>query len=108
MIKLKGIKKKLLRLEASMQKDAKKLAKLKRKVEAAMKTESGAAQPKSLTRAGEIPKTVNTAPKTKKVNRLTPAGRDRLSAIMKARWAARRAAAANGLAPGEAAQLAPN
>jgi hypothetical protein len=37
MIKLKGLKKKLLRLEASLQKDARKLAKLKRKVETAQR-----------------------------------------------------------------------
>jgi hypothetical protein len=39
LIKLKSLNKKLLKLEASLQKDAKKLAKLKRKVETALGAE---------------------------------------------------------------------
>jgi hypothetical protein len=42
MIKLKSLNKKLLKLEASLQKDAKKLAKLKRKVETALRAECAA------------------------------------------------------------------
>jgi len=77
MTKLKSIHKKLRRLEASLQKDAKKLAKLQRKVEAALKAESASTGP--------------AAPPTKKKRELTPAGREKLSAMMKARWAAKRA-----------------
>lgn len=84
MIKLKSLNKKLRRLEASLQKDAKKLAKLQRKVEAALRTESAPAGP--------------AAPPAKKKRALTPAGREKLSAMMKARWAAKRAGVASGVA----------
>lgn len=95
MIKLKGLNKKLLRLEASVQKDARKLAKLKRKVETALRAESAQAEVKSPARVEEVSKTARTStPVVKKRSRLTPAGRDKLSALMKARWAAKRAGTA--------------
>lgn len=82
MIKLKNLNKKLRKLEASLQKDAKKLAKLKRRVETALRAESAF---RSATPA---------APLARKKRALTPEGREKLSALMKARWAAKRAGTA--------------
>jgi hypothetical protein len=90
MIKLKNLNRKLRRLEASLQKDAKKLSKLKRKVEAALKADFTKGEVRSPGRANKAPRTAKT-PMAKKRRRLTPAGRERLSAAMKARWAARKA-----------------
>ena len=103
MIKLKSLKKKLLKLESSLQKDAKKLAKLKRKVETALRAESTQAKLSPVARAGEPPKSVRpaTRPASKK-RALTPEGRAKLSALMKARWDAKRAhVASNGTPAGE-------
>ena len=99
MIKLKSLNKKLLRLEASLQKDAKKLAKLKRKVETALRAESAEPAPakvKPAARVEEASKPAKPAalPAKKKKRELTPAGRAKLSALMKARWAAKRAGTA--------------
>jgi hypothetical protein len=95
MIKLKSLNKKLLRLEASLQKDARKLAKLKRKVETALRAESAPAKVKSPVRVEEVSKAARTpTPVVKRRSGLTPAGRDKLSALMKARWAAKRAGTA--------------
>jgi hypothetical protein len=92
MFKLKSLNKKLLRLEASLQKDAKKLAKLKRKVETALRAESAQVKAKSPARVEEAPKPAKpAAPPAKKKRALTPAGRAKLSALMKARWTAKRA-----------------
>jgi hypothetical protein len=94
MIKLKSLNKKLLKLEASLQKDARKLAKLKRKVETALRTEPARASIKPPARVEKTSKTTKpSAPVVKKRSGLTPAGRDKLSALMKARWAAKRAGA---------------
>lgn len=92
MTKLKSLNKKLRRLEASLQKDAKKLAKLQRKVEAALRAESVPARVEAPVRAAEAAKPAR--PPAKKKRALTPAGREKLSAMMKARWAAKRAGAA--------------
>jgi hypothetical protein len=96
MIKLKGLRKKLLRLEASMQKDARKLAKLTRKVETALRAESAQARVISPARVEKASKPAKPAapPVKKKKRELTPAGRAKLSALMKARWAAKRAGTA--------------
>ena len=95
MIKLKGLKKKLLRLEASLQKDARKLAKLKRKVETALRVESVPAKVKPPARIeGAFTPAKPAAPRVKRKRELTPAGRAKLSALMKARWAAKRAGTA--------------
>ncbi len=117
----KKLIKKIRRLEARLQKGATKLANLKRKlrtVEAAKmakaKSKSSARARKALTVGGvsEPIQTVQqrliamTAPKpegtsgrssfkkAKKKSHITPEGRAQLSAAMKARWAAKRAAAA--------------
>jgi hypothetical protein len=100
MIKLKSLNKKLLRLEASVQKDARKLAKLKRKLEAALRAESAQVKVRPPARVEEAPKPAKpAAPPAKKKRELTPAGRAKLSALMKARWAAKRAGPALAGAP---------
>ena len=100
-MKLKNLTKKIRRLEARLLKDTKKLAKLKRKHEAART--AGAAKIKSKSRgsAGKARKTATAsagAPSaTKKVRgklNLTPERRAQLAAAMKARWVAKKAAAA--------------
>lgn len=99
MIKLKSLNKKLRRLQASLQKDAKKLAKLQRKVEAALRAESAPARVNAPGRVEEASRPARpAAPPAKKKRDLTPAGREKLSAMMKARWAAKRAGAASGAA----------
>jgi hypothetical protein len=128
MNKLKSLKKKIRRLEVRQQKGAKKLAKLKQKLgAAAAKTKSKSAAP-----AGKPGKTSNvsarthkkkqsaaatakapSAPKKVKKLNLTPERREQLAAAMRARWAAKRAAAATntqstsfvlGSSPGDASQ----
>lgn len=99
MTKLKSLHKKLRRLEASLQKDAKKLAKLQRKVEAALRAESAPARVNPPGRAQETAQPARPAPPpAKKKRELTSAGREKLSALMKARWAAKRAGAASNAA----------
>jgi hypothetical protein len=137
MNKLKSLKKKIRRLEARQQKGAKKLAKLKQKLEAAAaKTKSKTAapggkpgktssvsarthkkkqpavlkaqvKPAAAVKAPSVPKQVK-----RKLN-LTPERREQLATAMRARWAAKRAAAApntqgtsfdGGGSPGDAPQ----
>jgi hypothetical protein len=99
MTKLKSLNKKLRRLEASLQKDAKKLAKLQRKVEAALRAESAPVRAKGPIRIKEVSQPARPAASpAKKKRALTPAGREKLSAMMKARWAAKRAGAASSAA----------
>ena len=141
MAKVKNLKKKIRRLEARLQKGAKKLAKLKRKLEeapkvAAFKTEakSGAAAKKGgetsgasvpiqkkkqpFASKGEIRPAVavkepRVAAKKKRKLNLTPERRAQLAEAMRARWAAKRAAAAGitqdksfspGFSPGDSSQ----
>jgi hypothetical protein len=99
MTKLKSLNKKLRRLEASIQKDAKKLAKLQRKVEAALRAESALPRVSAPVRPQETVRPARpAAPPAKKKRELTPAGREKLSALMKARWAAKRAGAGSSAA----------
>jgi len=103
-MKPKNLSKKIRRLEARLQKGAKKLAKLKQKLEAAATTDVGKKQRKSAGRVGEARKKVpqvqaaaverpDAAKKVKRKLNLTPERRAQLAAAMKARWAAKRAAA---------------
>jgi hypothetical protein len=103
MNKLKSLKKKIRRLEARQQKGAKKLAKLKQKLGAA----AAETKSKSTAPAKKSGKTSNVSARThekqpaalkaqvqkRKLN-LTPERREQLAAAMRARWAAKRAAAA--------------
>jgi hypothetical protein len=85
MAKLKDLKKKITKLEASIQKDTKKLAKLKQKAEEkASKARLAAAEQKT--------QAAKTTPAPKKQGTITPEGRARLSALMKAKWAEKKKA----------------
>jgi hypothetical protein len=117
-MKLKNLRKKIHRLESRMQEDPKKLAKLKRKLDAIAAAKARKAQRKAAARAvaRQTVKSSTPTPKarrhlaanpqmkpaiakkpsaSKKVKRklnLSPERRAQLAAAMKARWAARRAA----------------
>jgi hypothetical protein len=103
----KSLKKKIRRLEARLQKGEKKLARLKQKLGAA--ETRAAAKPKSkspgVTRKGSA-----AAKSAKRKLNLTPERREQLAAAMRARWAAKRAAAgtntqqSSGPASGDASQ----
>ena len=101
-MKPKNLSKKIRRMEVRLQKGAKKLAKLKQKLEAAMAASAAKKKRKSAVRAGEVRKSriqtaaVKRPSAVKKVKRklnLTPERRAQLAAAMKARWVAKRAAA---------------
>jgi hypothetical protein len=103
MNKLKNLKKKIRRLEARLQKGTTKLAKLKRKLGVA----------KTDVEPGAAVKGPSVAKKAKRKVNLTPERREQLAAAMRARWAAKRAAAATntqstsfspGFSPGDASQ----
>jgi hypothetical protein len=119
-MKLKNIKKKIRLLEARLQKGEKKLGKLKRKLTSATTAGVGKTKKKSAARASEARQSVkasarnqrregrltakapvkpagakrpSTAEKVKRTLNLSPERRAQLAAAMKARWAAKRAAA---------------
>jgi hypothetical protein len=119
MAKVKNLKKRIRRLEARLQKGAKKLAKLKAKLEAASAATAGKTKATSTASAEKARKSSNAtvpmqkkrrsagdvkpgstvkeprvAGKKKRKLNLTPERRAQLAAAMKARWAAKRAAAA--------------
>jgi len=119
MAKVKNLKKRIRRLEARLQKGAKKLAKLKGKLEAASTATAGKTKATSTASAEKARKNSNAtvpiqkkrrsggdvkpgstvkeprvAGKKKRKLNLTPERRAQLAAAMKARWAAKRAAAA--------------
>jgi predicted nucleic acid-binding Zn-ribbon protein len=91
-MRIKTLRKKIRRLEARLQKGPKKLAKLRGKLEAmeAAKREIRA-KGKDLAKAS-AQKPISVKRVKKKLN-LSPERRAELSAVMKARWAAKRAAA---------------
>src|SRR5438094_2325057 len=101
-MKPKNLSKKIRRMEVRLQKGAKKLAKLKQKLEAAVAASAAKKKRKSVARAGEVRKSriqtaaVKRPSAVKKVKRklnLTPERRAQLAAVMKARWVAKGAAA---------------
>jgi predicted nucleic acid-binding Zn-ribbon protein len=113
-MKLKNLKKKIRRIEKRLQEGPQKLAKLKQKLQeaerakvlkAARKSAAGAtaarpAAEASLTEKKPAAPTSKTkhpvvATKAKRKRNLSPERRAQLSAAMKARWAARRAAEAS-------------
>jgi len=119
MAKVKNLKKRIRRLEARLQKGAKKLAKLKGKLEAASTATAAKTKATSTASAEKARKSSNAAAPIQKKRRsagdvkpgsaieeprvagkkkrklnLTPERRAQLAAAMKARWAAKRAAAA--------------
>jgi hypothetical protein len=110
-MKPKKITKRIRRLEARLQRRAKKLAKLKQKLEARTQKKKRRVTPKPgmepTGKGGSVGK------RAKRKLDLTPERRAQLAAAMKARWAAKRsAAAANpqnssadpGLTPGDFSQ----
>lgn len=87
---MKNFNKKIRKLEARIQKDMKRLSKLKRKM--------GAAAEKKKARATSVSKKAapaksSKAPKKKKKRNISPEARAKLAALMKARWDAKRASA---------------
>ena len=95
-MKTKTLKKRIRRLETRLQEDSRKLAKLKRKFEAQVKADAAKAKKKSAARAAaKMAASASSAPvKVKRKLNLSPERRAQLSAAMKARWAAIRAASA--------------
>lgn len=88
-MKSKNFDKKIRKLEARIQKDMKKLAKVKQKMGKAAKGSSR--PPKRSSERVKATKVSRTPAKKKR--RLSPEGRAKLAALMKARWEAKRAAA---------------
>jgi len=113
-MKLKNLRKKVRRLEARLRAGPKKLSRLKRKLDALTAAKARKAQKKAAARAvarqtrsskpvttkAATSKSPSAARKVKKKLNISPERRAQLSAAMKARWAAKRAAEAN--APGMA------
>lgn len=96
-MKLKNLRKKIQRLEKRLQEGPKKLAKLRQKLqaaEAAKAKKTARKSAKSPTQATAA-KTRDAVKKPKKKLNLSPERRAQLSAAMKARWAAKRAAGAS-------------
>jgi len=92
-MKAKTLKKKIRRLETRLREGPKKLAKLKRKLEALVKANEAAAKRKAAARAAAARRAARRN-KVKRTLNLSPERRAQLSEAMRARWAARRAAAA--------------
>jgi uncharacterized protein YhaN len=107
-MKLKNLKKKVRRLEARLREGPKKLAGLKRKLDAMMAVKARKAQKKAATRATARRTAKSSKPVAKKAKpaaaksptpakpvkrklNISPERRAELSAAMKARWAARKA-----------------
>lgn len=106
-MKSKTLKKKIRRLEIRLQEGPKKLAKLKRKLEAQLAADAAKARKKAAAKASPTnsqnkrpaakpvtAKGTSAPQKVKKKLNLSPERRAQLSAAMKARWVAKRAAAA--------------
>lgn len=93
-MKLKNLRKKIRRLEKRLKEGPKKLAKLKQKLEAAEAGRAMKGKGKSPAQATGLKK-AGPAKKVKRKLNLSPERRAQLSAAMKARWAAKRAAEKN-------------
>ena len=92
-MKAKTLKKKIRRLETRLKEGPKKLAKLKRKLEALVKANEAAAKRKAAARAAAARRAARRT-KVKRTLNLSPERRAQLAEAMRARWAAKRAAAA--------------
>jgi len=93
-MKAKTLKKKIRRLETRLREGPKKLARLKRKLEALVKANEAAAKRKAAARAAAARRAAKRGRKKRTLN-LSPERRAQLADAMRARWAARRAAAAS-------------
>jgi hypothetical protein len=91
MITLKSLSRKLEKLETSMQKDARRLSKLIRKVKRAAASQTLPRPNKALIR-GKAEHTAAPAPSGRQKRKLSAETRAKLSARMHERWAAKRAA----------------
>jgi hypothetical protein len=102
-MKIKGLKKKIRRLEKRLREGPQKLANLQRRLEAAEAAKALSAARKSAARtAAALIAEARKKPPVKRAKRklnLSPERRAQLSAAMKARWAAKRAAEANAVEP---------
>jgi hypothetical protein len=92
-MKAKTLKKKIRRLETRLREAPKKLAKLKRKLEALVKANERAAKRKEAARAAAARRAARRT-KVKRTLNLSPERRAQLAEAMRARWAAKRAGAA--------------
>jgi hypothetical protein len=92
MITLKSLGRKLEKLEASMQKDARRLSKLVRKVKRAAASETMPRPNKAGIRGKTKPATTPVS-SAKQKRKLSPEARAKLSALMHERWAAKRTGA---------------
>ena len=98
-MKLKNLRKKIRRLEKRLQEGPKKLAKLRRKLEAVEAAKAMKASRKSAARArarlaAQSSTSIGSVKKAKRKLNLSPERRAQLAAAMKARWAAKRSAEA--------------
>ena len=101
-MKIKGLRKKISRLEKRLREGPAKLAELRRRLEAAEAAKALSAARKSAVRAAAALIAEARKPTVKKVKRklnLSPERRAQLSAAMKARWAAKRVAEENEVKP---------
>jgi hypothetical protein len=96
-MKRKNLTKKIRRLEKRLQEVPKKLAKLRERLKAAEAAKEMKGRKKSAARFGAA-KQPGPVKKAKRKVSLSPEGRAKLSALMRARWAAKRAAEANAKA----------
>ena len=106
-MKIKGLRKKIRRLEKRLREGSQKLAELKRRLEAAEAVKALKAARKSFARvaAERIAETKKPAVrKAKRKLNLSPERRAQLAAAMKARWASKRAAEANAVKPSQQGQ----
>ena len=108
-MKLKKLKKKILQIEKCLREDSERLGRLRRRLQQAESAKALKAARKSAARATASvgknsseptigAKKPSDAKKAKKKLNLSPERRAQLSAAMKARWAAKRAAEANAKA----------
>ncbi len=93
-MKAKTLKKKIRRLETRLREGPKKLAKLKRKLEALVKANEAAEKRKAAARAAAARRAAKRT-KVKRTLNLSPERRAQLAEAMRARWAAKRAAASS-------------
>src|SRR5262249_36977525 len=101
-MKMKDLRKKIRRFEKRLREGPQKLAKLKRRLEAAEAAKALKAARKSDARATAVLFADAIMPEAKKAKRklnLSPERRAQLAAAMKTRWAAKRAAEANAVEP---------
>ena len=94
-MKPKTLKKKIRRLETRLREGPRKLARWKRKLEALVKANEAAAKRKAAARAAAGSRAAKRT-KVKRTLNLSPERRAQLAEAMRARWAAKRAAAVSG------------